>query len=134
MRVLVDTSVWIDFFNPHISDSLELRKLKTLINSEDGGVVLCPIIYQEILQGIRDDRYFEEIKRLLSYFPMLKKDFPIIEDVAVDLYRSLRKKGITIRKSNDCLIAAYSFVFDVPVLFHDRDFDAICNNTSVRKF
>ena len=134
MDVLVDTSVWIDFFNPHTTDSAEVQALKSLIYGNEGNAVLCPVVYQEVLQGIRHDKEFDEIKSLFALFPMVKPDFPLIENVAVDLYRSLRKQGITIRKSNDCLIAAYALVNDMPVLFKDRDFEAMCSHSKLRKF
>ena len=134
INVLVDTSVWIDFFNPHSTDSEERQKLKSLIYDNKGNAVLCPVVYQEVLQGIREDKNFQEIKSLLAFFPMLEDDFPKVEDTAINLYRSLRKQGITIRKSNDCLIAAYALVNDLPVLFKDRDFEAMANHSALRKF
>lgn len=52
--------------------------------------------------------------------------------MAVYLYRSLRKKAITIRRSNDCLIAAYALHFDVEVCHSDRDFDLIASGTALK--
>lgn len=72
-RVLVDTSVWIDFFNGEDSEqSLVLQKL-----IRNGEVYLCPTIYQEILQGIKDDTQFADIKRILGLFDVVHVDFPI---------------------------------------------------------
>ena len=134
MDVLVDTSVWIDYIND-FRDSEEVLKLDLLLNgSSDNKAVLCPVVYQEVLQGIKSESMFDYVKKLFGKFPMVKPDFPLIENVAVDLYRSLRKQGITIRKSNDCLIAAYALVNDMPVLFKDRDFEAMCSHSKLRKF
>ena len=118
--VLVDTSVWIDFFNSSKS-SPESEILRQLIVNESS-IFLCPIVYQEILQGIRDDRAFKHIKEMLLDFDMLDFAWVNVTNQAIDIYRTLRKKGITIRKSNDCLIAAYAILADVQLLHKDRDF------------
>ena len=126
-RVLVDTTVWVDFFDrkdeqPHV---LALKEL--LENGDD--VCLCPVTYQEILQGIRDDTRFQKIKEILSDFTMLRQENElVVTERAIALYRFLRKKGVTIRKSNDCLIAAYSIEFGVPLLHNDKDFTNIAAN------
>ncbi len=132
LGVVVDTSVWIDFLSPHKKDSSEVQKMENLVFQKQA--LLCPPVYQELLQGIRDENRFDKVKGILSLFPMLRPDFPYIEDTAVALYRSLRKQGITIRKPNDCLIAAYALVNDVPVLFNDRDFDMMCSHSAVKAF
>lgn len=51
---------------------------------------------------------------------------------AADLYRSLRKQGVTIRKPNDCLIAHYALFYDVPILHNDTDFGQIARHTQLR--
>jgi len=121
--VLVDTSVWIDFFNLSKS-SPESEILRQLIVN-DRSIFLCPVIYQEILQGIRDDRTFKHIREMLLDFNMLDFPWMNLTNQAIDIYRTLRKKGITIRKSNDCLIAAYAILADVQLLHKDRDFTVI---------
>ena len=128
--VLVDTSAWIDFFNG--VDSEQSLALQNLVSY--GDAYLCPTVYQEILQGIRGDSSFNEIKSILNSFPIVTADFPLLQDTAIDLYRNLRKNGITIRKANDCLIAAYALLFNLPVLHKDRDFTLICENTSVKSY
>ena len=127
---IVDTSVWIDFFNG--VDSKESLALQNLITT--GEAYLCPTIYQEILQGIRDDSRFQDVKNILGAYNIVRADFPLLQDTAIDLYRSLRKKGITIRKSNDCLIAAHALLFNLPVLHNDKDFTQICANTAVKSY
>ena len=127
---LVDTSVWIDFLNGE--DSEQSLALQSLITA--GEVYLCPTIYLEILQGIRDDNKFRDIKNILGSFHIIRAEFPLLQDTAIDLYRKLRKKGITIRKSNDCIIAAYALLFNIPLLHKDRDFTQICGNTAVTSY
>ncbi len=115
--ILVDTSVWIDFFAdrnlPHV-DVLE----QCILDNED--LALCGIILTEILQGIADDTTHRRVRRYLSPLIML----PMPETVfirAADIYRKLRKKGITIRKSNDCIIAATALEHHCQLLHNDKD-------------
>ena len=117
--ILVGTSVWIDFFAgrnlPHV-DVLE----QCILENED--LALCGIILTEILQGIADDTTHRRVRRYLSPLIML----PMPETVfvrAADIYRKLRKKGITIRKSNDCIIAATVLEHHCRLLHNDKDFD-----------
>ena len=119
--ILVDTSVWIDFFAgrdlPHVV-TLE----QFILDSED--LALCGIILTEILQGIADDGTHRRVRRYLSPLIML----PMPETVfirAADIYRKLRKTGITIRKSNDCIIAATALEHHFKLLHNDKDFSPI---------
>jgi predicted nucleic acid-binding protein len=120
--ILADTSVWINFFNG--TESPEVKILTDYIQN-DYPVYLCPVIIQEILQGIADEDHFHDIKEYLLAFPILQNDAVDMAIAAATLYRSLRKKGITIRKSNDCLIAQYAIQHSLKVLHQDRDFDLI---------
>jgi hypothetical protein len=121
-KIIVDTSVWIQFLNGIESREVSYLREAVLVGEL---IHLCPIIIQEVLQGIRDDRQYELVKDYLLAFNRLAWE-PVAASIAVaDLYRSLRKKGITIRKSNDCLIAAFAKEFGLSVLHVDRDFQAI---------
>jgi predicted nucleic acid-binding protein len=122
--ILVDTSVWIDFFAgrnlPHV-DALEQR----ILDNED--LALCGIILTEILQGIADDTTHRRVRGYLSPLIML----PMPETVfvrAADIYRKLRKKGITIRKSNDCIIAATALEHHCQLLHNDKDFSPVAEH------
>lgn len=126
--VLVDTSVWIDAFNGKTNWQTEL--LRYLIDS-NSRIVLCPIIVQEILQGIRQDAEFVHVKYVLSGFELLHVDPLEAAYGAADLYRAVRKKGVTIRKSNDCLIAYYAIASKVFLLHNDVDFSKIVQHTSL---
>jgi predicted nucleic acid-binding protein len=122
--ILVDTSVWIDLFAgrnlPHV-DVLE----QCILDNED--LALCGIILTEILQGIADDTTHRRVRRYLSPLIML----PMPETVfvrAADIYRKLRKKGITIRKSNDCIIAATALEHRCQLLHNDKDFSPVAEH------
>ncbi len=119
--ILVDTSVWVDFFAdrdlPHVTTLEEL-----ILNNED--LALCGIVLTEILQGIADDATYRRVRRYLAPLVML----PMTDAVfvkAADIYRKLRKKGITIRKSNDCIIAATVLAHHCQLLHNDKDFGPI---------
>jgi len=129
--ILVDTTIWIDFFNSR-ENSKQVEILNQIIEKSESTICICPIIYQEILQGIRDDKTFEEIKSILQNFIMLNTPILTVADYAVDLYRSLRKKGITIRKPYDCLIASYAILEDTYLLHNDSDFRQMENNCNLK--
>jgi len=130
VSLIVDTTVWIDFFNPKIQ-SPEKNYLSRLIQ-DDYPVYLCPIIYQEVLQGIREGNVFAEIKNILRQYQMVDVDLMYATDYAIDLYRHLRKKGITIRKSVDCLIASYAILGDMELLHNDSDFANIAKESELK--
>ena len=117
----MDTSVWIDFFaGRDLSHVTALEQF--ILESED--LALCGIILTEILQGIADDSTHRRVRRHLAPVIML----PMPETVfvrAADIYRRLRKNGITIRKTNDCIIAATALEHHCQLLHNDKDFDSI---------
>jgi predicted nucleic acid-binding protein len=126
--ILVDTSVWIDYFAGH--DLPHVDRLVQFIR-EDRNLALCGIVLTEILQGIADDRAYRRVRRYLRSLIML----PIPEAVfvrAADVYRDLRKLGVTIRKTNDCIIAATVLHHRCELLHNDRDFQTIGERFSVR--
>ncbi len=127
--LIFDTSVWIDFLRNKNSPLSDL--LTTYIEKNDQ-VLLVPTILQEVLQGIRDDAQYRHIKEILSYFTTLQ--LPPVQAAmgAAELYRSLRKKGLTIRKSNDCMIAFYAIEFSIPIVHSDSDFDLIGRHTKLK--
>ena len=130
MSLIVDSSVWIDGFNPKIKTP-EKEILIQLIQ-DDCPIYLCPIIYQEVLQGIREEETFQKIKQILQQYRMIHLDVMYVTNFAVDLYRYLRKKGITIRKSVDCLIASYAIIAGMPILHNDSDFSQIARESRLK--
>ena len=130
MNLIVDSSVWIDSFNPKIK-STEKEILRQLIFN-DYPIYLCPVIYQEVLQGIREDKIFEEVKYILQQYKMIEIDLMDVTNYAISLYRRLRKKGITIRKSIDCLIASYAILEDMYILHNDSDFTQIAKESKLQ--
>jgi predicted nucleic acid-binding protein len=118
MMILVDTTVWIDFFSarsyPHV------KALENLIlNRED--ICLCGIILAEVLQGIREDSEFNRTRDLLANLVFLPMQYSVFLRSA-EIYRNLRRKGITIRKPVDCMIASVAIEHEIPLLHNDKDF------------
>jgi predicted nucleic acid-binding protein len=126
--VLVDTTVWIDFFTdrnePHVS------MLQNLIENEED-LCLCGVILAEVLQGIRSDTDFTKTKEYLNDLILLPMRYQTFLQAA-EIYRSLRKKGVTIRKPVDCMIASVAIEYDIHLLHNDRDFDHIAKHMKLR--
>jgi predicted nucleic acid-binding protein len=129
--LLVDTSVWIDWLNKKRVNMWQTTMLETHVQQQRP-IFITAVVLQEVLQGIREDRLYEGVKRILSSMILLTLD-PVEAAIgAADLYQSLRKKGVTIRKPNDCLIAYYALAHNLPVLHNDVDFDQIARHSSLR--
>ena len=116
--ILVDTSVWIDYFKG--LETQETNLLDLALGKND--VAIGDLILLEILQGFRADKDYKTAKEhllALHQFNMLTTDLALI---AAENYRELRKHGITIRKSADVIIATFCIENQLPLLFADRDF------------
>ncbi len=121
MRVLVDTSVWIDFFRG--VPSAKVDRLEACITQKED-ICCCGFILTEVLQGIRDEKEFVATKRLFDNLVYLADDRSTFE-LGAGIYRELRRKGATIRSPIDCLIAATVVQHGVNLLENDRDFHFI---------
>jgi predicted nucleic acid-binding protein len=119
--IIIDTTIWIDFFagcpEPHVSYLEELLR-----NDED--ICICGVILTEILQGIRDNNQFKKTAAYLKNLLFLPMNYDTFIQSA-EIFRSLRKKGTTIRKPIDCMIAAVALDHNVPLFHNDRGFDYI---------
>ena len=116
--VLVDSSVWIDFFNG--VENTETSKLNEVLGLEE--VVIGDLILTEVLQGFKSDADYKAAKNVLTtltVYDLIGKELAI---KSADNFRKLRKKGITIRKTADVIIATYCIENKIPLLFTDRDF------------
>ena len=117
--VLVDTSVWIGLFRKSPGVQLE-----SLVDFDD--IVTCLPVIQEVLQGFDAQPAYLRARESMLALPIVES--PLGHDVileAVDMYRSGRRAGITIRSSVDCVIAACAIRHQLEVLHADRDYDAI---------
>ena len=126
--VLVDTTVWIDFF--YGKSESHVRILEEHIKN-DKNICVCGVILTEVLQGIRHNTDYLRTKDYfdaLTFLPMRKATFLL----SAELYRSLRKIGVTIRKPVDCMIASVAIEYDLPLLHNDRDFSLIARHSKLR--
>ncbi|EHQ25269.1 type II toxin-antitoxin system VapC family toxin [Mucilaginibacter paludis] len=126
--ILVDTSVWVNFFKGNSTRS-SLHLKQSLSNTL---VATCPTIVQEVLQGVRLDQDFAKIKSMFDETMQLREDQYQLSIESAILYRKLRSVGVTIRKPNDCLIATYAIKNNLAVLHDDKDFDFIAANSELR--
>jgi predicted nucleic acid-binding protein len=116
--ILADTSVWIDYFNG--IESITTDVLDNALANDT--VVIGDLIFLEILQGFRRDKDYNSARktlRLLDHYEML--GLHMVEKCAEN-YRALRKKGITIRKTTDIIIATFCIEAKLPLLYSDKDF------------
>jgi predicted nucleic acid-binding protein len=128
MKVLADTSAWIAYFRS--VDTPASMKLRHLIELEED-ICLCGPVLTEILQGLREQPQFDRISRVLSTFDYLPTSEAAFRHAA-EIYRKLRSKGLTVRGTIDCIIAATALAHDVHVIHHDRDYDGIAKHFPLR--
>jgi predicted nucleic acid-binding protein len=120
--MLVDTSVWIDFFNGHASAQAD-RLAQAIADGE--AISLPGVVIAEVLAGLKDDREAKRIAGLLSAFDMVL-ELSVDDYVAASaIYRLCRTKGFTVRSMIDCLIAQLCLRDRLAILTKDRDFEAI---------
>lgn len=120
--IVVDTTVWIDFlegrrttFDRHLTELLDT----------DSPLALVDVVYCEVLQGIRDDDTYQRIRAGLLAHPILRPRGLETFETAANLFRSARRRGLTIPRTIDCLIAAICLEAGAELYHNDRDFDAL---------
>ena len=126
--ILVDSSVWIDFFNG--IKSIETNKLDELLGLEE--IATGDLILTEVLQGFRNDKDYKIAKDILTsltVFELLGENLAI---KSANNFRKLRKSGITIRKTADVIIATFCIENKMPLLFSDKDFIPFVENLKLR--
>ena len=126
--MIVDSNTWADFFNgaqePHV-ERLELAL------EEEEDIAVLPLIITEVLQGFRSDAGFRQAEHVLVSLPVIH---PTVDCHvrAARLFRTLRKKGITVRGAVDCIIAQMCLDVGAELLSPDADFVGIARHTSLR--
>lgn len=114
--IVVDTSIWIDFFRGNKSP------LHQLIEED---IALTEIILTEILQGIKTDKDYKKLQSLLLEFPLLRPKGLETYLKAAQIFRDCRKRGKIVRKTIDCIIAAVCIENKQTLLHNGSDFDQI---------
>jgi len=117
--VLVDSSVWVDYFNGTKTKATD--HLDDLLGTEP--VAIGDLILAEVLQGFRKESDYETAKQLLTgltIYELLGRERAIL---AAHHYRALRRKGLTVRKTSDVVIATFCVQHELPLLFSDKHFE-----------
>ncbi|MBI4575963.1 MAG: PIN domain nuclease [Planctomycetes bacterium] len=126
--ILVDTAVWVDYFNMKPTP-YAARLGRAMDEEEDLGI--APVIVAEVLQGFRDETRFEAARVALLALPVV--DMGLAGYVsAARIYRTLRRKGITVRSTVDCVIAASALRAGATLLSPDVDFHLIAEHFPLR--
>ena len=128
IMMIVDSNTWADFFNG--TETPYVQRLDIALDKEeDLGVV--PIIITEVLQGFRSDTGFRRARQVLVSLPIIH---PAVECHvrAAAMFRSLRRKGITVRGAVDCVIAQACLDSQAELLSPDVDFEYISRHTKLR--
>ncbi len=127
--MLVDTSAWVEYLRG--TGSVANARVRAYHEHSDE-LAITDVVVMELLAGVRADRTDNRVNAIVNGVTML----PLVglEDFqhAAALYRACRRAGTTIRKLDDCLIAAVAIRNDVPVLHHDADFDVLARHTPLR--
>lgn len=118
MKVLVDSTVWIDFLRGKVTS--QTTTLDQCLQSRDD-LCCCGFVLAEVLQGVRTESEYVATKRQFETLVYLEDDRSTFE-LGATVYRELRRKGVTIRNSIDCLIAAVVIQHGVHLLENDRDY------------
>ncbi len=122
--ILVDSSVWIDYFNGHRTWQTNL--LDNLLS--DVPIIIGDLILTEILQGFRSNKDYESAKSYLSDLPFRQMVGYKVAVQSAQNYRILRKQGVTVRKTIDVIIGTYCIMEGLPLLHDDRDFNPMVSH------
>jgi len=123
--IVIDTSAWVEFLRD--TGSPACRAVDRLLADE---IAICDPISMEVLAGARDERHLTQLRGLLARAIMLPTT-PGSYDHAAALYRTCRRRGRTVRKLVDCLIAAVTIEEGASLLHADIDFEVLTEHTAL---
>lgn len=126
--ILVDSSVWIDYFNGTATPQTD--RLDAVLGIEL--VVIGDLILTEVLQGFGSDRAFNQAKKLLTALDVIELGGAAMAIQAARHFRTLRARGVTVRKTIDTLIATRCIRSRYRLLYSDRDFDPFVAHLGLR--
>jgi len=125
LRVLVDSSAWVDLINAH--ESPEAAALADLLAGDDD-ICTCGVIVAEVLQGLRRESSYARVRDGFADLTFLETPGPHLYVRAAEIYRTLRKRGRTVRSTIDCLIAAIAEENRCHLLYRDSDLREIADS------
>lgn len=126
--ILVDSSVWIDYFQGRITAQTE--KLDRLLGQEP--LAIGDLILTELLQGLADEREFQDARKMLTSLIVVELGGREIAVQAAKNFRALRRLGVTVRKTIDTVIATRCIESGDDLLHSDRDFDPFAKHLGLR--
>lgn len=121
MILLPDSSVWIDATRRASTAATRFIAQR----GEEEELAITGVIFQEVLQGLRDDADYDRMRARLWGMLILEPRELSTYEIAAQLHRQARRQGLTIRKPNDCLIAALALEHGALLVHNDRDFFAL---------
>ena len=127
--ILVDSSVWIDYFRG--TDTPQTTTLDALLGREP--LLIGDLILVEVLQGFTSDREFAQARKLLAAFKVIELCGEQLAIQAAINFRALRKRGVAVRKTVDTVIATCCIENDFALLYSDRDFDPFVEHLGLRQ-
>ena len=128
--ILVDSSVWIDYFNGKRSWQTDL--LDHMLSNVP--IIMGDLILTEVLQGFKSDKDYETAKNYLDKLPFRQMGGYNVAIQSAQNYRQLRKAGVTVRKTMDIIIATFCIIEGLTLLHDDRDFDPIASHFPLKTF
>lgn len=124
--ILIDTSAWVEFLRD--TNSAICERVDVLLHDD---IATCDPIRMEVLAGARDEQHLRDLRRLLARATTIPTG-PTDYEEAAALHRTCRRRGETVRKLIDCLIAATAIRASIPVLHSDSDFEVLARHTSLQ--
>jgi predicted nucleic acid-binding protein len=124
--ILVDTSAWIEFLRDSGSDVC--RRVDELLGD---GSATCHPVRMEVLAGARDERHLAELRRLLARSALLPTH-PVDYEEAAALYRVCHRRGESVRRLTDCLIASVAIRAGIPLLHANHEFEVLARHTALQ--
>jgi len=126
--ILVDSSVWIDYFKGVSSPQADL--LDDLLERE--ALYVGDLIVTEVLQGFRYDEDFSSARALMLSFDMVELAGRDIALKAADNYQLLRNIGVTVRMTIDTIIATRCIESGFELLYSDKNFDSFVEHLGLQ--
>jgi predicted nucleic acid-binding protein len=121
--LVVDSSVWIDFFNGGSRPAVGLL-MQQMLQHGEVRLVVPDLVYYEVMRGFRHERDQRQARLLLETLSIEETGGAALALAAAQHYRSLRAQGYTVSSGIDVLVASYCIERDYALLYHDADFDA----------
>ncbi len=126
--LLVDSTVWIDYFNGRANPQADFLDRAL----DDRLILVGDLILAEVLQGFKSEAEFEQALRALRQFQPASLVSPELAIQSARNYRLLRSQGVTVRKTIDCLIATFCIENEAELLHRDSDFDGFEQHLGLR--